>query len=127
MKRTEIQFLADILVEIISVQNIIKDIDYENFVSSEIKLRSVKYSLIVIGEAANKLSAETQNKYNQIGWKDIISLRNRIVHAYFGLKIRLIWDIITNELDDLKITIKLIIKNEYPEEFEAVIKYYEGN
>lgn len=126
MKRTEIQFLADILEEIVSIQNAIKDIDYENFVSNEIKLRAVKYSLIIIGEATNKLSAETQNKYNEIGWKDIISLRNRIVHAYFGLKVRLLWDIITNELDNLKLTIKLIIKNEYPEEYEEVFKHFEN-
>ncbi|TAF77860.1 MAG: DUF86 domain-containing protein [Bacteroidetes bacterium] len=125
MKRTEVQFMADIFEEIISIENTIKDIDYEAFVSNEIKLRAVKYSLIIIGEAANKLSSETQTKYNAVSWKDIISLRNRIVHAYFGLKVRLLWDIITNELENLKQTIKLMISNEYPEEAVEVFKYYD--
>lgn len=48
--------MADIFEEIISIENTIKDINYEEFVSDEIKLRAVKYSLIVIGEATNKLS-----------------------------------------------------------------------
>lgn len=124
MKRTEVQFMADILEEIINIENTIKDINYEEFVSDEIKLRAVKYSLIVIGEATNKLSIDTQTKYHTVSWKDIISLGNRIVHAYFGLKVRLIWDIITNELHDLKQTIKIMITNEYPEEAAEVFKYF---
>lgn len=125
MKSTEVQFMADILEEIISIENAIKNINYEEFVSNEIKLRAVKYSLIVIGEAANKLSSDTQLKYSSVSWKDIIALRNRIVHAYFGLKVRLLWDIITNELENLKHTIKIMITNEYPDDAAEVFKYFD--
>jgi uncharacterized protein with HEPN domain len=125
MKRTEIQFLADIYGEILGIEKIIQNIDYETFVADSVKLKAVKYSLIVIGEASNKLSAATIEKYNRVNWKDIISLRNRIIHEYFGLKVRLLWDIVSQELEKLKSLVVLILESEYPEDAEAVFKYYE--
>lgn len=125
MIRTEIQFMADIYEEIVSIQKVTLNIDYNTFVSDAIKLKAVKYSLIIIGEASNKLSKETLAKYSQVNWKEIISLRNRIVHEYFGLKVRLLWDIISQELEKLKEVVITMIKSEYPEDAIAVFKYYD--
>ncbi|MBD3260603.1 MAG: DUF86 domain-containing protein [Candidatus Altiarchaeales archaeon] len=37
----------------------------------------------MLGEAANKVSAETRKKHEKMPWKDIISTRNRVIHGYF--------------------------------------------
>jgi uncharacterized protein with HEPN domain len=36
----------------------------------------------IVGEAANKLPAEDQLRYPSIPWREIISMRNRLVHGY---------------------------------------------
>ncbi len=119
--------MADILEEILSINRLIKDTHYDKFITNETSLRAVKYSLIIIGEASNKLSSDTQNKYNNVSWKDIISLRNRIVHAYFGINVRLLWDIVTTELVQLEFNIKNIISIEYPDQAQEVFRFYEKN
>ena len=42
----------------------------------------------IIGEAANNISPYCQNSYPQIPWREIIGMRNRIVHAYFDVDLR---------------------------------------
>ena len=41
-------------------------------------------------------------KYPNIEWIIIKNLRNKIVHDYEGIKLNLIWDIVTNDIVQLK-------------------------
>lgn len=63
---------------------------------------AVLYSLTIIGEASNKLSAKFTLKYNQYDWKIVIAFRNRIVHDYAGVDFNLVWEVITKHLAELK-------------------------
>lgn len=49
--------------------------------------------------------------YSNIEWVVIKNLRNKIVHDYEGIKLNLIWDIITEDLAKLKMDLEEIIKN----------------
>ena len=65
----------------------------------------------IIGEAAKNIPDEIKEKYQDVPWDEMYSLRNRISHAYFGIDYEIIWDIITNYLPENKAQIE-IIKNE---------------
>ena len=41
----------------------------------------------IIGEAAKRLSNEIREKYTDIPWKDIVGMRNKFIHNYFGVDI----------------------------------------
>ena len=58
-------------------------------------------SLETIGEAANGVSSDTQNRYPGIPWRDIIGMRNRLVHVYFDVDLDLVWDTIRTDLPPL--------------------------
>jgi uncharacterized protein with HEPN domain len=58
--------------------------------------------LEIIGEAVNNISDELKQKYLHVLWQEFRSFRNKIVHEYFGVDIRIVWDVITNELPILK-------------------------
>jgi len=45
----------------------------------------------IIGEAANNVSEPCKAKYFKIPWRQIIGIRNRIVHAYFDVDLDIIW------------------------------------
>lgn len=55
----------------------------------------------IIGEAANNISPYCQNSYPQIPWREIIGMRNRIVHAYFDVDLNVIWQVIKSDLPEL--------------------------
>jgi len=49
----------------------------------------------IIGEAASRVSPEKQADLPQIPWKEMIGMRNRIVHAYFDIYYNVVWDTAT--------------------------------
>ena len=65
----------------------------------------------IIGEAANNISESCQTKYAKIPWRQIIGMRNRIIHAYFDIDLDIVWQVITHDLDYLLIEVKKAIKD----------------
>lgn len=57
--------------------------------------------LEVIGEAANRLPHDVQDKYPEIRWAEIIGLRNRLIHGYGAIDLDIVYRIITADLPPL--------------------------
>jgi uncharacterized protein with HEPN domain len=55
----------------------------------------------VIGEAAARLSAATQQAHPQIPWLQVIAVRNRLIHGYDQINPDILWDIIELDLPPL--------------------------
>ena len=49
----------------------------------------------ILGEAASKVSKERQAELTQIPWREVIGMRNRLVHAYFDIDYDIVWDTVT--------------------------------
>jgi len=64
----------------------------------------------IVGEAANNVSEPCQTQYFKIPWRQIIGMRNRIVHAYFDVDLDIIWQVITQDLELLLIEVEKVIK-----------------
>ena len=62
----------------------------------------------IIGEAARAIEPAIKHKHASIPWNDIIGMRNVIVHVYFGVLPKVVWDIVTTELPMLKIQIQAV-------------------
>ncbi len=55
-----------------------------------------------MGELVNRIDEEFEAAHPEIPWRYIYSLRNRIVHDYEGVNLQLIWEIIHDDLPDLR-------------------------
>ena len=55
----------------------------------------------IIGEAASKVGAETRRALPDVPWTAIVSMRNRLVHAYFDVDPDILWKTVTEELPTL--------------------------
>jgi uncharacterized protein with HEPN domain len=58
--------------------------------------------LEIIGEASRNVSMAIKDRYPDIPWKEMIGVRDRIIHSYFSINWVIVWDIVTNELFTLK-------------------------
>ena len=67
--------------------------------------------LEIIGEAAGRVSAETQKKYSYIPWMAMRGTRNRVIHGYDSVQLDIIWDIVQDDLPGLISELKKIISN----------------
>jgi uncharacterized protein with HEPN domain len=55
----------------------------------------------VIGEAAGRVSETSRNKHAEIPWRDIVGMRNRLIHGYDAVDLNLLWDTVTADLPPL--------------------------
>ena len=70
----------------------------------------VCFNLFQIGELANGLSVEFTKEYNKIPWKQIIGMRNRIVHGYDTINLEIVWNTANESIPELIEYCKEILK-----------------
>lgn len=103
------QRLLHILESIEEIEKYTAGSNLEIFLqNSMMKFASVK-QIEIIGEAANHITEETKNKFSDIQWRQITGLRHVLVHEYFGVDSKLIWQIIADDIPKLKIKIKEVL------------------
>lgn len=87
-----------------------KGCTFDTFCNNEEKVDATIFAISQIGELVKNISKDTMNKYPHIDWIIIKNLRNKIVHDYEGIKLNFIWDIITEDIPQLKADLEEIIK-----------------
>jgi uncharacterized protein with HEPN domain len=103
------QRLLHILEAIEEIENYVSGVNFDAFLqNSMMRFASVK-QIEIIGEAANNISEEVKNKFTEIQWRQITGLRHVLVHEYFGVDSKLIWQIIADDIPELKIKIKEVL------------------
>ena len=70
--------------------------------ASPVIVRSVLFSIAVMGEAAKNVSPAFKAAYPDVPWRAIAGMRDRIVHEYFRANTRRIWDVVIDDLDALE-------------------------
>jgi uncharacterized protein with HEPN domain len=70
--------------------------------------------LTLIGEAANRLPGELRDRHPEIPWRQIMAVRNRIVHAYFDLDPQILWNAASGDAPELRRQIVKILEAEFP-------------
>jgi uncharacterized protein with HEPN domain len=77
-------------------------LSFDGFSKNKQVIRAVTMDLVIIGEAAKHLPAETRRKCPQISWSKIIGMRNIFTHEYPETDIRILWKTAEKSLPELK-------------------------
>ena len=112
MRREEL-YLTDIIEAADAIQRFVRNVDQNTFLKDELLQSAVLQKLMIIGEAASRLSKEFRDKHPEIEWEDIIGFRNIVVHAYFAVEWSIVWVAATQEAPELKRKITDILAKEY--------------
>lgn len=102
-------FLKHILESIESIEEYIKDISEEDFLNSQEKQDAVVRRLEIIGEAVRNLQNDFKEQYPNIAWNKAMGTRNILIHNYFGIDLKIVWDTATKGLIEFKKQIKDIL------------------
>jgi uncharacterized protein with HEPN domain len=93
--------IRDILDAIAEIQEFTSGMNFEGFRGDDKTIRAVEMNFIIIGESANQIPGEVEEQYAAIPWALMRAMRNRIVHVYFEVDERLMWDTVQNDLPPL--------------------------
>lgn len=91
-----------ILKDIDKILQYTKDITYDDFLEDEQLVDAVLFWLIQIVENIKKLSDAFKNNRKDIAWNEIVGFRNRIVHDYGKTDYSIVYEVISNDMVDLK-------------------------
>jgi uncharacterized protein with HEPN domain len=108
--RSDQERFADILEAIEKIERYIPR-GRQVFETDELLQVWVVRHLQIIGEAANRVSVETQNRFPDIPWGKMIGMRHVLVHGYFEIDLDIVWSVMENDLTPLKEHILAAIKS----------------
>ncbi len=95
-------YILHILDEIKNIKQFLFGVNFDALVNDTKTTKAIERSLEIIGEAAKNLSEEFKEKTKEIPWRDVAGLRDKIIHHYFDVDYKTIWDIVQNDLPELK-------------------------
>ena len=109
MKREYGDYLQDILEAIDKIKKFVQGVHFEDFQKDDKTLFAVIRGLGIIGEAVKKIPDSMKLPYKSIPWKDISGMRDKLVHEYFGVNEKVVWNTVKEDLPELEKVIKNII------------------
>ena len=99
MSKRPIDLLLDDICEAIDrIEQYISGMSYDIFSNDRKTVDAVVRNLEIIGEASNRLPDDFKDKHTQIEWYKVVGLRRRIVHEYFGIDLKIVWQILQKDL-----------------------------
>lgn len=102
--------LEDIRQFALNVEKIMEGITYDEFVSDIRIYYSVMKNIEVIGEAANMLTRDFKEQYQELPWKQIVRMRNVLVHGYAQVSDADLWDTASKDIKPLREQVEKYLK-----------------
>ena len=98
----DIERLRHIVDSIAHIEDFLRDRAIEQMKNDIMCYHAVVYNIMIIGEAANMLTKEFRESHTEIPWRQIIDMRNVLVHGYYNTSPLFVWETYTNDLPLLK-------------------------
>jgi len=108
-KRESTDYLNDILESIQDIRTFTKDMNYEDFAGDRKTVKAVIRCFEVIAEATKALPSDIKDRYRDIPWVEIVGMRNKLIHEYFGVDTEILWQSIQDDITPLESTIGMML------------------
>ena len=108
-KRSVKLFIQDIFDAIDKINDYVSGIANEKDLKNDKKTYdAVIWNFTVIGEATKNIYDEVRKNHPNVEWREIMAMRNLMVHEYWGVNEGVVWDAIKNDLPELKAVVTKI-------------------
>lgn len=101
--------VQDILDAIESIRTYTEGLDFTTFESDKRTVDAVVRNLIIIGEAATRVPDSAVRAHPDVPWAEMRAMRNLVVHEYFGVSNRILWDTVQVNLPQLVAPLQAIL------------------
>ena len=101
MPRDDSAYLLDMLLSARDALSFTEGMSFDDFVRDRRTQLSVLKSVEIVGEAAAQVSEDARQANPDIPWREIVGMRNRLVHVYLDIDLPLVWDTVRHDLPEL--------------------------
>lgn len=110
MKKDTKIFLEHNLESINLIEENMQDKTKTEFLETKQLQDAVIRRIEIIGEAVKNIPDDIKEKYKDIPWRNIMGMRDILIHQYFGVDLELTWEVINNNIPELKKQISSVKK-----------------
>lgn len=111
MKREIGDFIEDIIDAITKATKFVEGVSYEEFTKDDKTIFAVIRAIEIIGETAKNIPEDTKKGYPEIPWKRMAGMRDKVIHGYFGVDIKVVWNTIKEEIPEVKSLFEKMLKD----------------
>ena len=103
-------YIDDILDAMEKAEAFTAGIDYAQFEDDVRTVYAVIRALEIIGEAVKRLPADFRERYPSIPWRDMAGMRDKIIHGYDEVDLRIVWKVVKEDIPALKPRLQQILR-----------------
>ena len=111
MQREPRVFLEDILVAAVKVEKYTKGLTFDEFIDNDLISDAVIKNILVIGEATKNIPDEIRQKSSGIEWRKMAGMRDMMIHGYFSINYKIVWDVVQNKIPTLKKQVEQLLND----------------
>ena len=111
MKRVYDDYLRDMLENAEKALSFVEGMDYDDFEKDDKAVYAVIRAFEIIREAARQIPEYVQDANAEIPWREIIGMRNKLTHEYFGVNTKVVWRTVYEDLPVIIPLLKTLLKS----------------
>lgn len=111
MSHEFLDYVEDIIDAMDKAEIAIRGVDFDQFSEDFIINFAVARALEIVGEAAKRLPREVRTAYPAVPWRDMAGMRDRIIHGYDNVNLRIMWDVVKQEIPRIKPHLQQILQD----------------
>jgi uncharacterized protein with HEPN domain len=111
MSHEFLDYIEDMLDAMDKAEQALTGVDFDRFSEDFIINFAVARALEIVGEAAKRLPPEVRAAYADIPWREMAGMRDRIIHGYDNVNLRIMWDVVKKEIPALKPQLQQILQD----------------
>ena len=108
MEKDYLVYIEHILDCIRKIKEFTNGLSLKDFSVNELVQDAVIRNIEIIGEASKKISSDTKQIFYEIPWREIAGMRDKLIHDYLGVDVKVVWRTITEDIPILEKQIKEI-------------------
>lgn len=110
MVKNDLVYIEYILDCIRKIREYSTGLTFTEFKVNELVQDAIIRNIEIIGEASKHVSLGTKQTYNNIPWKEISGMRDKLIHDYIGVDVKVIWKTVKEDIPLLEKLISEILK-----------------
>ncbi len=111
MKREAGDFIEDIINAVNMALQFVEGMSYDEFSRDSKTVFAVVRAIEIIGEAVKNIPEDIRGKYPRIPWKGMAGMRDKVIHEYFGVDTKVVWDTVKKRISEVKPLFEKMLKD----------------